>query len=316
MRGRKIPSALTGIAGVHYVVSELSRRGMIALPTIRNTAGYDIIVASPDGKRHANIQVKTSSRRVGFWPTPKSTRIRAGPNDFYVFVRWLKDPPTFQGYLLTARTVRREVADGERWQRKRRKEADIWPSLFIGRKNKKKAQRWVSAWKDWGYDPRVASFVSGDAHVWYFAYGSNLHRRKMLRTIGGQWREECTGTAKGFEVVFNKRSNRWGAAANLAAAPRKACHGVLYRITPPQFRKLKASEKGYAARHIQIQTESGESVMAWTFVALPNSITDSVEASEEYIKIILKGGREHRLPQSYLQELATRAKKLGRRDVQ
>lgn len=53
-------NALIGIAGVHYVVSELSRRGLIALPTIRNTQSYDFIAATRDGTRHANIQVKAS----------------------------------------------------------------------------------------------------------------------------------------------------------------------------------------------------------------------------------------------------------------
>ena len=37
--------SLVGAAGVHAVVSELSLRGLIALPTIRNTAGVDVIVA-------------------------------------------------------------------------------------------------------------------------------------------------------------------------------------------------------------------------------------------------------------------------------
>ena len=60
-------SALIGIAGVHYVVAELSRRGMVALPTTRNTAAYDIVVVTPDGDKHANIQVKASSKRVTFF---------------------------------------------------------------------------------------------------------------------------------------------------------------------------------------------------------------------------------------------------------
>lgn len=49
----KVPNDLIGIAGVHYVVSELSRRGLIALPTIRNTAGIDIIVSKPDATAQA-----------------------------------------------------------------------------------------------------------------------------------------------------------------------------------------------------------------------------------------------------------------------
>jgi hypothetical protein len=62
-----VASGLIGIAGVHYLAAELSRRGLVALPTIRNTAGYDIIVARADGTKHANIQVKTSQRKASFW---------------------------------------------------------------------------------------------------------------------------------------------------------------------------------------------------------------------------------------------------------
>ena len=39
MERQRPHTGLIGIAGVHYVVSELSRRGLVALPTIRNTAG-------------------------------------------------------------------------------------------------------------------------------------------------------------------------------------------------------------------------------------------------------------------------------------
>ena len=53
-------NALVGAAGVHWVVSELSRRGLIALPTVRNTAGFDIVVATPDGSSTATLEVKTS----------------------------------------------------------------------------------------------------------------------------------------------------------------------------------------------------------------------------------------------------------------
>src|SRR5881396_2231053 len=81
-------NALIGIAGVHHVVSELSRRGLIALPTIRNTAGYDIIVATVDGLKHANLQVKTSQKKAAFFPIKSSNHIRSGPNDFYVLLRW------------------------------------------------------------------------------------------------------------------------------------------------------------------------------------------------------------------------------------
>ena len=47
-------TALIGAAGVHFVVSEVSLRGLIALPTIRNTANVDVIVTNKQGTWQAN----------------------------------------------------------------------------------------------------------------------------------------------------------------------------------------------------------------------------------------------------------------------
>lgn len=81
--------ALIGAAGVHYVASEPSLRGLIALPTIRNTAGTDIVVTNPRGDWFANLQVKTSRSRVSFWPVGTHFDAWTGQNDYYVFLRWL-----------------------------------------------------------------------------------------------------------------------------------------------------------------------------------------------------------------------------------
>src|SRR5438045_3779537 len=103
MTVRTVSNALVGIAGVHYVAAELSRRGLIALPTIRNTAGYDIIVATPDGKGHANIQVKTSLKEAKFWPMPPSKKVCCMGNDYYVLVRWIEREKRFEGFMLKGR---------------------------------------------------------------------------------------------------------------------------------------------------------------------------------------------------------------------
>lgn len=53
---KKLRKDLTGVAGVHFVVSKLTLRGLIALPTIRNTAGIDILVSETDGSGQASLQ--------------------------------------------------------------------------------------------------------------------------------------------------------------------------------------------------------------------------------------------------------------------
>jgi len=48
---------ITGVAGEYFVAAELSRRGWIAVLTLKNTPNIDLIATTPDGKRAVNIQV-------------------------------------------------------------------------------------------------------------------------------------------------------------------------------------------------------------------------------------------------------------------
>jgi len=144
-------SALIGIAGVHYVAAELSRRGMIALPTTRNTAAYDIVVVTPKGDRHANIQVKASSKRVTFFPMPNVEKIRTGPRDFYVLVRWLENTKQFEGFLLTGREAKSIVRESISWQKENIRKGTrrvLFPSIDVPSTSPKLA-RWKKAWDIW-----------------------------------------------------------------------------------------------------------------------------------------------------------------------
>ena len=149
MPRRTVSNALVGIAGVHYVASELSRRGLIALPTIRNTAGYDIIVATPDGEKHANIQVKTSLKRVKYWPVPLSDRVCTKPKDYYVFLRWAEKEKRFECFMVTGCEVKQEVEVDERsdWSEKRRREGKpLFPCIPC---TEEPLDRWKRQWEDW-----------------------------------------------------------------------------------------------------------------------------------------------------------------------
>jgi len=112
-------TSLVGAAGVHAVVSELSLRGLIALPTIRNTAGVDVIVANKAGTWHANLQVKTSRSRVGFWPIGKKYSDWVGPNKFYVFLRFNKKKNSSRSALSLQRRSQRTALPDSRGRKKR-----------------------------------------------------------------------------------------------------------------------------------------------------------------------------------------------------
>jgi hypothetical protein len=105
MAHAKIDNALVGAAGVHYVAAILSMKGFIALPTIRNAPGIDLVVVNLSGSWHANIQVKTSQYKVNFWPISNRFHEFSGPNNYYAFVRYINDSSLFEVVLETADKV-------------------------------------------------------------------------------------------------------------------------------------------------------------------------------------------------------------------
>ena len=145
-------NTLFGIAGVHHVVSELSRRGMVALPTVKNTAAYDIVVLNVEGTKHANVQVKASSKKVGFFPMPPPEKVRSGKSDVYVFVRWLKNEERYQGYLLTGKQAKAAVEaslSGQQASIDRGTRKKPFPCVYVGPAIGKLAEQWEKAWKTW-----------------------------------------------------------------------------------------------------------------------------------------------------------------------
>lgn len=150
--GSRVPNELIGIAGVHYVVSELSRRSLIAMPTIRNTAGIDVIVTKPDGSAQAVLQVKTAGelkkQEEGrqWWPMSKPSKCLKGPNAYYVFVRWREDLKNFEAFLERADAVTKQVEDTLTEDRKLgRKDFPFWGLP----KDTAEQNRLANSWQTW-----------------------------------------------------------------------------------------------------------------------------------------------------------------------
>jgi hypothetical protein len=145
-------NALIGIAGVHSVAAELSRRGMIALPTVRNTAAYDIVALNVEGTRHANIQVKASSKKVSFFPMPHASKVRDGRHDYYVQVRWLKHEKCYDCFLLKGKEARIAVRSGSAHQAgsiRKGTAKKVFPAIYVSRRNEREMVRWRRAWEKW-----------------------------------------------------------------------------------------------------------------------------------------------------------------------
>jgi len=141
-----VDNSLTGASGVHTVAAVLSLRGFIALPTIRNTAGTDIVVTNRSGTWFANLQVKTSRNRVSFWPIGKRFALQIGPNDYYVFLRWVKRQGRFEIFLESATAVAKRTEATLAWEKARRGGKAWQPCYHL----KNDAQRLQQQWLEFG----------------------------------------------------------------------------------------------------------------------------------------------------------------------
>lgn len=81
-----ISTGLSGVAGEYFVAGELSRRGLIASITLRNTRGVDVLVAGEDATRSAGVQVKTNQGSSKSWMLTKKAEALENDGLFYAFV--------------------------------------------------------------------------------------------------------------------------------------------------------------------------------------------------------------------------------------
>ena len=78
----KISTWLSGNAGEYAVASELSRRGMIASITNKNTQGIDILVSDLEAKNTFAIQVKTNQSAQKTWMLSEKPKKCPGRTSF------------------------------------------------------------------------------------------------------------------------------------------------------------------------------------------------------------------------------------------
>jgi len=103
-------NSLIGSSGVHFVCAELCRRGFIALPTIRNTPGVDVIAMESDTGRKVALQVKTSwnSRE---WLVPIEDEIDVSDDYYFVLVNLNGEKGNPDFYIFSSKFLEKYVRD-------------------------------------------------------------------------------------------------------------------------------------------------------------------------------------------------------------
>lgn len=144
-------------------------------------------------------------------------------------------------------------------------------------------------------------------HVWYFAYGSNMHdsafqQRRRIQPL--EWR---AGRIAGYRLRFNLEGWPRGKAApaNIRPDPTAEVWGVLYRITRRDLLRLNSTEGvpggGYRPTLLMAEDTHGNRlpVIAYSAVGKPTDGTPSLR----YITLLREGARAHGLPARWLDYL-------------
>ncbi|MCY4127708.1 MAG: gamma-glutamylcyclotransferase [Gammaproteobacteria bacterium] len=137
------------------------------------------------------------------------------------------------------------------------------------------------------------------APLHYFAYGSNMNpERVTYRKLSTKGVPE-PGLLHNYELRFNKISRYRVGAASANIAPVFGCSvaGVLYRLTSSSVIKsmdvFENSPEDYAREVVFVHTYRDTPevevrlVPAWTYVAKPHAIDDSLRPTREYVGHLL-----------------------------
>lgn len=134
--------------------------------------------------------------------------------------------------------------------------------------------------------------------IWYFAYGSNMNRARLvddrLGPKGVAVGERICGRLDGWRLAFNKRGRaRPGAGAgNIVPAAGEQVFGTLNAMAAGGLDVLDHWE-GVAGGHYErrtvpvVRTDSGATVQAVTYVAL--LVGEGLRPTREYLGHLLAG---------------------------
>jgi gamma-glutamylcyclotransferase len=145
---------------------------------------------------------------------------------------------------------------------------------------------------------------------WYFAYGSNLWLEQMIERTGAfPAGTEAPRLARlpNYRLAFNMRGADGQAFANLMS-PGNGMLGVVYCCSPEALVKMDVFEKGYQRGSVRVVLENGEKLDAATYFAEATHVANGLQPQADYLQKILRGARQHRLPETYIREIEAIAK--------
>jgi cation transport regulator ChaC len=147
---------------------------------------------------------------------------------------------------------------------------------------------------------------SSKLSFWHFAYGSNMSTRRNPK-----WQSSVLETAvaflPGYRLAFNKLGNDGTMKASLVRAPDESAWGVCF-LLPATARAVLDRQEGvagghYRPEHMVVETLAGDRMPAVVYVAGDRYVRREGKPSQEYLRYILDGAREHGLPSEYIDKI-------------
>ena len=143
-----------------------------------------------------------------------------------------------------------------------------------------------------------------DTKILYFAYGSNLSQRQMLRRCPHA-RFVAKAKLKNYQFAITGHSTHWnGGCATILPARDNEVWGVVYELDEDCLLRLDGFEgikyRRYTRRHVTCHFTNGKKREAVTYIREPKQLTHS---SRKYRNAIVHGALRFGLPHQYVTSL-------------
>jgi gamma-glutamylcyclotransferase len=149
--------------------------------------------------------------------------------------------------------------------------------------------------------------MPGGESLYYLAYGSNLHPRRLRERIG---EVELAGVVElpGWQLCFDKRGADGSAKANLRPVPGSdhVVWAAVYGVEPRQLPALDRFEGcggGYETFRFDVQL-SGRWQPALAYLTPSHWTTEAMRPFDWYRELIVAGARYLELPSDYIGYIA------------
>jgi hypothetical protein len=142
---------------------------------------------------------------------------------------------------------------------------------------------------------------------YYFGYASNLDASTLEGRLQSNPIKIGIGVLPHFGFRFNFPNPDGTARANLVPSENESVYGLVFEIQEEDRSYFLTSEPGYDFVEKEIFTKNGP-LNAFVFISAKTQ--DGIFPKEEYWKVILKGGKDSGLPNTYLAQIINRVGKI------